>query len=238
MKTKITKNFISFISFIIIVLIVLLLFTCTKSKELQEIEKEIEKEKTEINSLIEETKKNNNTISESIYPRLESYALLVLSYYTKTGEIEEDLISKTINFIEYYKEYGQYDAKPSSFRVILPVFYALNASVNGDDFIHATEQVKMSIRGFDELLDEHPEDLIVKIYQAISIANFPRYFKTKEKALDEFIEISKTIDEKKLNDRIPQDILKTIYRMAHDLADDLDNSQIDYFAKKLKTLKP
>lgn len=215
------------------------IFSCGESTYLSQLRQEI-KESEKVNArLIEESKANGNQTTQELQRSLENHSLLFVNYFQDNGDVDLEMTGTLIEYLEYYREHTPLSNADPSYQAYLPLVYGLQASLYYDDTPLAAENVKQSLRGFEEILDDHPQNPIVNIYYALILGSIPNLFLADEKAWETTVRVDELLVENQWEDSVPLSLRLRLYRKGAELAGEFetDPQKVDYFRNKWEKLK-
>ncbi len=220
------------------------LFSCTESEKLLQLREEIAQAERTNAALVKKSKANGYKVNQELQRSLEAHAALVLSYFQDEGEVNLEMTDKLIEYMEYYQENSDYLKTDPSYQSYLPMIYGIQSSLyskSGDRTL-AIENAKQSLRGFEELIEDFPDDPMINIYYAIILGSVPKIFKADKKALKYHLQVDKILVDNSWEDNVPSSLRKRLYQKVIELLEKIEtesNSGIkkEYFKNKLANLK-
>lgn len=220
------------------------LFSCTESEKLLQLREEIAQAERTNAALVKESKANGYKVNQELQRNLEAHAILVLSYFQDEGEVDLEMTGKMIEYMEYYQENSDYLKTDPSYQSYLPMIYGIQSSLyskSGDRTL-AIESVKQSLRGFEELIEDFPDDPMINIYYAITLGSVPKILKTDKKALKYHLQVDKILVDNSWEDNVPISLRKKLYQKAIELLEKIETEfdsgiKKEYFKNKLADLK-
>lgn len=221
-----------------------ILFSCTESERLLQLREEIAQAERTNAALVKKSKIGGYKVNQELQRNLEAHAALVLNYFQDEGEIDLEMTGKMIEYMEYYQENSDYLKTDSSYQSYLPMIYGIQSSLyskSGDRTL-AIESAKQSLRGFEELIEDFPDDPMINIYYAIILGSVPKIFKTDKKALKYHLQVDKILVNNSWENNVPISLRKKLYQKATELSEKFETEfklgiKKEYFKNKLANLK-